>query len=151
MERTLYNSVDCIFQVIRDFQDFRENQEHRQPDNQDYRVSQADPGSTDFQAPKETVVCKAFIQDIFNICNFNNIHSHPADHQFKGTSHVRVREAEIQLPLKRSSRFQRLFPNPSWLVRGRASRHQKLAPTFSGIDSCLMVTKRDFFEMEASL
>ena len=53
-------------------------------------------------------------------------------------------EAEIQLPLKRSSRFQRLFPNPSWLVWGRASRHQKLAPTFPGIDSCLMVTKRDF-------
>ena len=25
-------------------------------------------------------------------------------------------EAEIQLPLKRSSRFQRLVPNPSWLV-----------------------------------
>ena len=25
-------------------------------------------------------------------------------------------EAEIHLPLKRSSRFQRLFPNPSWLV-----------------------------------
>ena len=60
-------------------------------------------------------------------------------------------EAEIQLPLKRSSRFQRLFPNPSWLVWGRASRHQKLAPTFTGIDSCLMVTKRDFLEMEASL
>ena len=40
--------------------------------------------------------------------------------------------AEIQLPLKRSSRFQRLFPNPSWLVWGRASRHQKLAPTFQG-------------------
>ena len=53
-------------------------------------------------------------------------------------------EAEIQLLLKRSSRFQRLFPNPSWLVWGRASRHQKLAPTFPGIDSCLMVTKRDF-------
>ena len=53
-------------------------------------------------------------------------------------------EAEIQLPLKRSSRFQRLFPNPSWLVWGRASRHQKLAPTFPGIDSCLMVTKGDF-------
>ena len=46
-------------------------------------------------------------------------------------------EAEIQLPLKRSSRFQRLFPNPSWLVWGRASRHQKLATTFPGIDSCL--------------
>ena len=60
-------------------------------------------------------------------------------------------EAETQLPLKRSSRFQRLFPNPSWLVRGRASRYQKLAPTFPGIDSCLMVTKRDFLEMEASL
>ena len=53
-------------------------------------------------------------------------------------------EVEIQLPLKRSSRFQRLFPNPSWLVWGRASRHQKLAPTFPGIDSCLLVTKRDF-------
>ena len=25
-------------------------------------------------------------------------------------------ETEIQLPLKRSSRFQRLFPNPSWLM-----------------------------------
>ena len=60
-------------------------------------------------------------------------------------------EAEIQHPLKRSSRFQRLFPNPSWLVWGRASRYQKLAPTFPGIDSCLMVTKRDFLEMEASL
>ena len=53
-------------------------------------------------------------------------------------------EAEIQLPLKRSSRFQCLFPNPSWLVWGRASRHQKLAPTFPGIDSCLTGTKRDF-------
>ena len=60
-------------------------------------------------------------------------------------------EAEIQLPLKRSSRFQRLFRNPSWLVWGRASRHQKLAPTFPGLDSCLMVTIRDFLEMEASL
>ena len=56
-----------------------------------------------------------------------------------------------KLLLKRSSRFQRLFPNPSWLVWGRASRHQKLAPTFPGIDSCLMVTKWDFLEMEASL
>ena len=60
-------------------------------------------------------------------------------------------EAEIQLPLKRSFRFQRRFSNPSWLVWGRASRHQKLAPTFPGIDSCLMVTKRDFLEMEVSL
>ena len=50
-------------------------------------------------------------------------------------------EAEIHLPLRRSSRFQRLFPNPSWLVWGRASCHQKLAPTFPGIDSCLMVTR----------
>ena len=66
-------------------------------------------------------------------------------HETEGT------EAEIQLPLKRFSRFQRLFPNPSWLVQGRASRHQKLAPTFPGIDSCLMVTKRDFLEMEVSL
>ena len=55
------------------------------------------------------------------------------------------------------SRFQRLFPNPSWLVNsswlvwGRASRHQKLAPTFPWIDNCLMVTKRDFLKMEASL
>ena len=34
---------------------------------------------------------------------------------------------------------------------GRASRHQKLAPTFPGIDSCPTVTKWDFLEMEASL
>ena len=66
-------------------------------------------------------------------------------------SNIISTEAEIQLPLKRSSRFQRLFPNPSWLVWGRASRHQKLAPIFPGIDSCLMVTKRDFLEMKASL
>ena len=46
-------------------------------------------------------------------------------------------EAKIQLLLKRSSRFQCLFPNPSWLVWGRAFRHQKLAPTFPWIDSCL--------------
>ena len=60
-------------------------------------------------------------------------------------------EAKIQLPLKRSSRFQRFFPNFSWFVWGRASIYQKLAPTFPGIDSCLMVTKRDFLEIEASL
>ena len=60
-------------------------------------------------------------------------------------------EVEIQLPLKRSSIFQHLFPNPSWLVWGRASHHQKLAPIFPGIDSYLMVTKRDFLKMEASL
>ena len=34
---------------------------------------------------------------------------------------------------------------------GRASHHEKLAPTFPGIDICLMVTKWDFFEMEALL
>ena len=33
------------------------------------------------------------------------------------------------------SRFQHLFPNPSWLVWGRASRHQKPAPTFPWIDN----------------
>ena len=59
-------------------------------------------------------------------------------------------EAEIQLPLEEVSRFQRLFPNPSWLVWGRASHHQRLAPTFPLIDNCL-ITKRDFPEMEASL
>ena len=58
---------------------------------------------------------------------------------------TRGTEAEIHLPLKRSS-FQHLFSNPSWLVWGRASCHQKLAPTFPGINSCLMVTKRDFLE-----
>ena len=60
------------------------------------------------------------------------------------------REVEIQLPLKR-------FPDSSvsslilvgWC--GRASHRQKLAPTFPGIDSCLVVTKWDFLEMEASL
>ena len=33
----------------------------------------------------------------------------------------------------------------------RASHHQKLAPTFPGIDRCFKVTKRDFLEMEVSL
>ena len=33
-------------------------------------------------------------------------------------------EHEHQLLLKRSSRFQHLFPNSSWLVWGRASHHQ---------------------------
>ena len=37
-----------------------------------------------------------------------------------------------------------LFLNPSWLVWGRASRHQKLVPTFPGIDSCFMMTKTRF-------
>ena len=49
------------------------------------------------------------------------------------------------------SRIQRLFPNLSWLVLGKASHHQKLVPTFSQIDNCLIVTKQDFLEMEASL
>ena len=59
-------------------------------------------------------------------------------------------EAEIQLLLKR-------FPNSSLsslISTGwsrRASHHQKLAPTFPGIDNCLMVTKPDFIEMKASL
>ena len=59
-------------------------------------------------------------------------------------------EAEIQLPLKRfpDSSFSSLIPT-GW--RGRASHHQKLAPTFPGIDGCLMVTKQDFLKMEASL
>ena len=58
--------------------------------------------------------------------------------------------AEIQLPLKR-------FPDSSVssLIRtgwcGRASNNQNLAPTFPGINSCLMVTKWDFLEMEASV
>ena len=48
------------------------------------------------------------------------------------------------------SRFQCLLPNANcWCVR--ASHHQELAPTFPGIDSCHMVTKRDFLEIEASL
>ena len=59
-------------------------------------------------------------------------------------------EAEIQLPLKRfpDSSVSSLIPT-GWCRR--ASHHQKLAPTFPGIDSCLMVTKEDFLEMEASL
>ena len=58
-------------------------------------------------------------------------------------------EAEQQL-LKRlpDSSVSSLIPT-GWCRW--ASHHQKLAPTFPGIDSCLMVTKRDFLEMEASL
>ena len=58
-------------------------------------------------------------------------------------------EAEIQLPLKR-------FPDSSdsslILAGWCEERHpapRKLAPTFPWIDNCLMVTKRDFLEMEA--
>ena len=40
------------------------------------------------------------------------------------------------------ARFQHLFPNPSWLMSGRTSGHQKIVPTFLWIDNCLMVTKR---------
>ena len=59
-------------------------------------------------------------------------------------------EAEIQLPLKRfpdSSVFSLI--STGWC--GKASHHQKLAPTFPGIDCYLMVTQWDFLEMEASL
>ena len=35
----------------------------------------------------------------------------------------------------------RLFSNPSWLTSGRTYGHQKLVPTMSWIDNCLMVTK----------
>ena len=53
---------------------------------------------------------------------------------------VRGTEAEIQLLLKRfpDSSVSSLIPT-GWCRR--ASHHQKLAPTFPGIDSCLMVTK----------
>ena len=49
---------------------------------------------------------------------------------------------------KKNSSVSSLIPT-GWCRR--ASHHQKLAPTFPGIDSCLMVTERDFLEMEASL
>ena len=35
------------------------------------------------------------------------------------------------------ARFQRLFPNPSWLMSGRTSGHQNLVSIFPGIDNCL--------------
>ena len=35
------------------------------------------------------------------------------------------------------ARFQRLFPNPSWLTSGRTSGHQNLVSIFPGIDDCL--------------
>ena len=35
------------------------------------------------------------------------------------------------------ARFQRLFPNLSWLMSGRTSGHQNLVSIFPGIDNCL--------------
>ena len=35
------------------------------------------------------------------------------------------------------ARFQRLFPNPSWLTSERTSGHQNLVSIFPGIDSCV--------------
>ena len=57
----------------------------------------------------------------------------------------------LQLPLKSfpDSSISSLIP-AGWCEE-RASRHQKLAPTFPWIDNCLMETKRDFLKMEASL
>ena len=63
---------------------------------------------------------------------------------------VRVRRRMFQLPLKRFPDSSVSSLIPTGRMRGRrASHHQKLAPTFPGIDSCLVVTKRDFLEMEA--
>ena len=33
------------------------------------------------------------------------------------------------------ARFQRLFPNPRWLMSGRTSGHQNLVSIFPGIDN----------------
>ena len=58
-------------------------------------------------------------------------------------------EAEKQ-PLKRipDSNVSSLIPTG---LCGRASHHQKLVPTFPGIDSCPMVIKQDFLEIESTL
>ena len=56
----------------------------------------------------------------------------------ENTLNIMGTEAEIQIA-EAVSRLQHLFLNPSWLVWGKASRHQKLAPTFSWIDKCLIV------------
>ena len=52
-------------------------------------------------------------------------------------------ESEIQLPLKRfpDSSVTSLIPT-GWCER--ASHHQKLVPTFPGIERCLMVIKMGF-------
>ena len=34
------------------------------------------------------------------------------------------------------ARFQRFFPNPSWLMSGRTFGHQNLVSIFPGIDNC---------------
>ena len=76
-----------------------------------------------------------------------------ANGQFSWYLYIRGRTFNFRWKRSYQDSSVSVIPNPSWLVWGRASRHQKLAPTFPGIDSCLMVTKRwsAFLEMEASL
>ena len=60
-------------------------------------------------------------------------------------------DAVIQLPLKRSSRLQRVFPNRSYLVWKGIPPPKTRSNFLKDRDSSFMVTKRDFLEMEASL
>ena len=60
-------------------------------------------------------------------------------------------EAEIQLPPKSFLDSSVSSPIPAGWCEEGASCHQKLAPTFSWIDNCLMVTKQDFLKMDALL
>ena len=51
--------------------------------------------------------------------------------RYRGGNSVRYStEVVIQLPLKRSTRFQRLFPNPSWLVEEGHPNTKNFALTF---------------------
>ena len=44
---------------------------------------------------------------------------------------------QISTSAKEVARFQRFFPNPSWLTSGRTSGHQNFVSIFPGINNCL--------------
>ena len=45
-------------------------------------------------------------------------------------------EAEFNYTVEEVVRFQRLFPNPSWLMSGRTSGHQNLVSKIPVVGKC---------------
>ena len=76
---------------------------------------------------------------------------------------ITIHRSSVQRPNSTSTeevaRFQRLLPNPSWLMSGRTSSHQKLVSTFPWIDnstgfSCnrnVNMTKREISKWKCHL
>ena len=82
-----------------------------------------------------------YLFDLVERCSINILYTQTFCERYGGGNSTTAEEV---------SRFQCLFPNPNWLV-WKGIPPPKTCSNFPGIDSCLMVTKRDFLKMEASL